>query len=341
MPTFCRHGRFLERCPICSKALPGATPARGATGGRRRRAASGAKAPPGARLPRGSRGEAVRVRRQERAVEDGYENPLLAGVRASADAERLAQELAFSQGRLLSLAAGASERGACGHALPGPYARACELAKENPEQAIWTCFLIAYLCPLEGPEPFAGIDEALSRDRGEPPGLGGVSLGPRSSHDPARGVATLDAYRNWYRQAGSQALAFTGDPDWSPQRRFERVFERLALPGLTRAARFELLVLLGTLALAPLQADSLHLTAARGAVGEDATALAAKRLFAIGDPMLLERRARALAEAIPLPLAALELALANWQAQERARLGFPEETADEPTLQAARAALGL
>ena len=26
MPTFCRHNRFLERCPICSRTLPGAPP---------------------------------------------------------------------------------------------------------------------------------------------------------------------------------------------------------------------------------------------------------------------------------------------------------------------------
>ena len=30
MPTFCRHNRFIERCPICSRTLPGAAPATGA-----------------------------------------------------------------------------------------------------------------------------------------------------------------------------------------------------------------------------------------------------------------------------------------------------------------------
>jgi hypothetical protein len=85
----------------------------------------------------------------------------------------------------------------------------------------------------------------------------------------------------------------------------------------------------------------LHLSAARAGGQEDATMLAAKRLFAIGDPLLLERRARALGDAIPLPVAALELALANWQTGERATLGFPPETADDETLQVAREALGL
>ncbi len=225
--------------------------------------------------------------------------------------------------------------------MPGAYERARASAASDPEQAIWICFLLAYLSPPEGPEPFAGIEQALASDGAELSDREGIELGPRSSHDPERGSATLDAYRSWYAQAGSQAAAFTGDPGWTPQRRFERLFERLALPGLNRAARFELLVLLGAFGLAELVPDSLHLIAGRGAGGDDATTLSAKRLFAIADPMLLERRARALADATGLPLAALELALANWQAEERATLGFPEDVADGPSLEAARAALGL
>jgi hypothetical protein len=279
----------------------------------------------------------MRVRRQERAVEDGYSSPLLPGVRASADAARLAQELAFSQGRLLALA-GSPSAGA----LPDLYAEVRSLAAGGElERASWSCFLIAYLCPLEGPEPFAGIGSALASGPDQLPDLSDVPLGPRTSHDPARGPATLKAYRGWYRQAGSQAAAFAGDPGWSPVRRFERLFERLALPGLARAARYELLVLLGSLGLFELEADSLHLSTARVGAQEDATALAAKRVFAIGDPLLLERRARALAEAVPLPLGALELALANWQTAERATLGFGPDVGDDEALHSARAALGL
>lgn len=278
----------------------------------------------------------MRVRRQQRAVDDGYSSPLLPGVRASADAARLADELAFSSGRLLALQAPTASG-----PLPGPYESARASAASDPEQAIWTCFLLAYLSPLEGAEPFAGIERALASPRAELSDLEGIELGPHRSHDPKRGSATLDAYRAWYEQASSQAAAFAGDAGWTPQRRFERLFERLALPGLTRAARFELLVLLGALGLAELEPDSLHLIAGRGTGGDDATTLAAKRLFAIGDQMLLERRARALADATGLPLASLELALANWQAEERATLGFSEEVADEASLEAARAALGL
>ncbi len=342
MPTFCRHDRFLERCPICSKTLPGATPAGRSSGaGAKRRSSSsaaGARAGGAGRARRGgAHGGSLRVRRQERAVEDGYSSVLLPGVRASADAARLAEELAFSHGRLLALAGSPS-------AAPPPdlYAEVGSLALGGElERAAWCCFLIAYLCPLQDPEPFAGIRRALAAAPDELPDLSEIPLGPRTSHDPARGAATLEAYRAWYAPAGSQAATFAGDPGWSPVRRFERLFERLALPGMTRAARYELLVLLGTLGRFELEADSLHLSAARAGGREDATMLAAKRLFAIGDPLLLERRARALAEAVPLPIAVLELALANWQTEERATLGFPPETADDETLQLAREALGL
>jgi hypothetical protein len=341
VPTFCRHGRFVERCPICSKTLPGNAPARRPAGGSasRRTAGSGARSSGAARRRGGAGAGAaagLRVSRQQRAIDDGYESPLLPGVHASADAERLASELAFANGRLLALEARGAD--AC---LPDLYADVRALAAEDLEQATWACFLTAYLCPLEGDDPFAGVRLALGLERDELHDLSRVALGPRTSHDPARGDETLRAYRAWYAQAGSQANAFAGDTSWTAERRFERLFERLALPGLTRAARYELLVLLGALAPYELRADSLQLAGARGGSSEDATTLAAKRLFAIGDPLLLERRAAALAGAIPVPLAALEPALWSWAAGERATLGFPADVADGDTLQLARAALGL
>ena len=360
MPTFCRHNRFIERCPICARDLPElADAAREAGSAARPRAARkpGAAAPRALR-ERGGRGEHVRVRRQERASSDGYESPLLPGVHSSADAQRLAQEIAFANGRLLVLAA----------QPPGIYGELRELAASDLERATWGCFLTAYLSPLEvdpeGGEPFAGIRQALSADvPRELPDLEGVALGPRSSHDQARGNETLEAYVQWAQRGGApgvvapageareaalqsalamrQAEAFRGDPSWSPERRFQRLYERLALPGFGRAGRYELLVLLGRLGLYELRADSLALAGARGAAGEDLTREGAKRVFAIGDPLLLERRAGALAKATGVPVEALDLALANWAADARASLGVPAEAADEATLERARAALGL
>jgi Alpha-glutamyl/putrescinyl thymine pyrophosphorylase clade 3 len=341
MPTFCRHNRFIERCPICSKTLPGNEPKAGsATHAQRTRARPAA----GRSSRAGARETSVRVLREGRAADDGYRSELVPGLRASADAARLAEEIAFSNARLLALAT----------QPPGLYGEARALAATDIERATWTCFLIAYLCPLEGDDPFAGIRQALAAPPGELPDLQDVPVGPRSSHDPARGAATLDAYRQWvaraggqeralqgpHAAAGAQALAFTGDPGWSPQRRFERVFERLALPGFARTARYELLVLLGRLGLYELTPDSLHLGGARGTV-EDQTTLAAKRVFGIGDPLLLQRRADALAQASSVPIEALDLALFNWIAPQPATLGFGRELADADAFARAGDALGI
>ncbi len=282
-------------------------------------------------MRRGARGQRVSIRRQERAAEDGYSSELLSGLHASADATRLAEEICFSSGRLLALEA----------QPPELYAEARALAVGDLEQATWTCFLIAYLCPLEGPEPFAGIRMALSTDRHALTDLDELPLGPRTSHDPQRGAGTLSAYRKWIEQASSQGLAFTGDPGWIPERRFERLFERLALPGFRRSGRYELLVLLGALGPYELRAGSLLFSGARGGAPDDPATLAAKRVFAIGDPLLLDRRSSALAEAISVPVEALELALANWGTGQRATLGFPADTRDEAALARTREALGL
>jgi hypothetical protein len=357
MPTFCRHNRFLERCPICSKTLPGNS-AGGASAAAPRsgaRAAGRSKASCTGRS-RGARGESVRIHREGRAEDDGYHSALLPGVRASADAGRLAGEIAFAAGRLLGLAADP----------PGAYGEARALAEHDLEQATWICFLISYFSPLDSPgeggdlatgasggqgpdreDPFLGIQMALEGGLNEVElaggagDLNGIPLGPRTSHDPARGAATLSAYRLWAEQNGGQSGAFAGDPGWTAERRFERLFERLALPGFGRMGRYDLLVTLGRLGLYELRAGSLRLSGVGGLSSSDLTTLAAKRLFAIGDPMLLERRAAALAEAIAVPLDTLELALANWGSPPRATLGFPADTSDDGALERAHDALGL
>jgi len=282
----------------------------------------------------------LRVSRQQRAIEDGYSSPLLPGVRASADARRLADELAFANGRLLVLGGRDAER------LPDLYAEIRALGDHDLEQATWASFLTAFLCPIEGPHPFSSIRLALGVERDALQDLAELPRGPRASAQHERGGETLRAYRGWYRQAGrseigQQATAFVGDSSWSAERRFERVFERLALPGLTRAVRYDLLVLLGTLGLYELRAPSLQLAGTKSGAAEDATTLAAKRVFAIGDPLLLERRAAALAEAVPVPPAALELALRHRADERRATLGFPADVADQDTRELALAALGL
>jgi hypothetical protein len=124
---------------------------------------------------------------------------------------------------------------------------------------------------------------------------------------PVERSRTIAAYRAWAERAGSQEAAFRGEDAWTPERRFARVFERLALPGFGRAARFELLTGLGAAGRYELRAGELQLTS-----GQDATTDAAKRVLVSGDKLLLDRRARDLAEACGVPLGALDYALAVW-----------------------------
>jgi hypothetical protein len=197
---------------------------------------------------------------------------------------------------------------------PGPYE---EVATEpDLERAAWLAFLLA----LAGP----GDPERQAAVLAGAPAFGAV---PDALAQHAR---TISAYATWAERAGSQETGLTGEPDWSPQRRFARVFERLALPGFTRAARFELLVTLGASGRFALVPDQLEL----GAEGDPATT-AAKRILQSGDRMLLERRARDLAAACAVPLAALDRALGLW--------GDPEAEIDaaEELPAAMRSALAL
>ncbi|HVE68060.1 MAG TPA: hypothetical protein VNB64_05705 [Solirubrobacteraceae bacterium] len=307
----------------------------------------------------------MRIRQAARVSDDGYRSELVAGLRVAGDAERLAAEIGFSAARLAEVAA----------APPGLYA---EVASEpDLEAATWLAFLIAYLSPTEDEDPFAEIRAAR-----ESPGLGGIAAGeagpaadvsgeagptanvsgaagpaadaagearpralfaggPRTAHDPARGTETVVAYRRWAERAGSQAAALSGEPHWDGERRFARAFERLALPGFHRTARFDLLTALGRTGRYDLRAGSLRLS---GATANDDTAVAAKRVFGIADPLLIDRRAAALAQAAGVPLEALDLALFNWQRGEerRATLGAGEAArADTSGRERAAAALGV
>jgi hypothetical protein len=266
-----------------------------------------------------------------RSEDDGYRCELVPGLHSSHDAKRLVREIGFASGRLLTLTA----------SPPSLYAEAREC--EDVEQATWMCFLAAYLSPLQGEQSFVGIRLALlsSWASGTVSDLEDVPLGPRSSHDPARGSETLIAYRRFAEHAGSQEAAFTGEASWTPQRRFERLFERLALPGFGRMGRYDFLITLGRLGLYELRADALHLISRSPSLGSDPTPQTAKRVFGIGDPIHIERRAAVLAKATSTPIEALDLALANWSSEERVTLGFPADTNDPHAVERAAAALEI
>jgi hypothetical protein len=330
MPTFCRHNRLVQNCPICSKEQAiELRPIVSSSAPRTAQTRPGAARSSGSRATsagRSSSSSGLTVRRVARGADDGYQSPLVIGLRSSTDAGRLAEELAFADHRLRRLE----------HDPPGLYRDVADAAAGAEEQS-WLAFLIAYLCPLQGEEPFAEIERVrTSWASGELPSLDGVEGGPRSAHDPARGTKTLEAYRTWAARAGSQASAFTGDVAWPPERRFARAFERLSLPGLHRDARFDLLVTLGRLGVYDMRGASLAL----GGVND--VTVGAKRAFGIGDPMLLERRASNLAQACGIPLEALDLGLHNWQRGERATLGLGVDAEPDPeAVSAISGALGL
>jgi hypothetical protein len=332
MPTFCRHNHLIQNCPICSKEQsielrPIVSSSAPRTAQPRPSAPRPGRAGAGS-TARSSASRGITVRRVARGADDGYHSPLLIGLKSSEDAGRLAEELAFAAHRLARLE----------HDPPGLYREVADAGADIEERS-WLAFLIAYLCPLQDSDPFAEIDRVrTSWASGEMPSLDGVRTGPRSAHDPARGTKTLEAYRAWAARAGSQAVGYTGDAAWAPERRFARAFERLALPGLHRDARFDLLVTLGRLGVYDMRAGSLAL----GGVND--VTVGAKRAFGIGDSLLLERRASDLARACDLPLEALDLGLHNWQRGERATLGLGADAEPEPepeAVPAIRGALGL
>src|SRR3954470_8616576 len=125
-------------CPICSREATPASPPREPRAARTRSATP--------RTPKA--GSSLRVRRVERAPEDGYDNFLVHGLRASADAARLADELAFSEARLAELR----------DDPPGLYAEVALAG--DPEEGAWLAFEIAVIAPGRGPDAWAALEAA-------------------------------------------------------------------------------------------------------------------------------------------------------------------------------------
>jgi len=316
VPTFCRHNRFIQNCPICREPEAPAAARRAP-----RRSSSTATAG----RSRGAGG--VKVKRVGRAADDGYREGLVPGLRSSEDARRLADEIGFAAGRLARLEADP----------PGLYADAA--IEPDREEGLWLAALIALLGPLEGDDPFAGVRAArVPWASGEGPALDDVAFGPRGGvRDAAAARRAIAAYRAWAQRAGGQAPALRGDEAWTPERRFDRTYERLgSLPGFSRPARYDLLLSLGRLGLADVRPGALHFGS------DDDASLAGRRVFGIADLFLLERRARDLADAAEVPLEALDLALANFGRDgERVTQGVGADAADAEAAERAATALGV
>ena len=168
MPTFCRHSRLVQNCPICSKEQdvemrPVVSPGGHTVRPARHAGSAGATSSRSSGSTRSGSGRAsggLTVRRLSRSAEDGFRSALVPGLRSGADAQRLAEELAFAATRLERLAADP----------PGLYAEVADASRAIEERS-WLAFLIAYLSPTDD-------DAAL---RGHRPGAHVVGVGRTAS----------------------------------------------------------------------------------------------------------------------------------------------------------------
>ena len=292
MPTFCRHNRFVENCPICSKTertRPGtargrrapavAPPGRGAP-----------RRPPSARRP--PRGGDLKVRRLARAADDGYDHELVPGLRASADAGP-----AGRRARLLRRRACASSR---------PTRPGCTPRRRPPPTArrrLWLAFLIAYLSPLEAEDPWAAIAAARTPwATGELPELDDVDAGPaqRPRGAPRRprapgGVPRLGRPRGLAggRAGGRAALDARSGASTAPSSAWR-------CRASARGARYEFL-LAAWAASGSLDVEPWSLMLARRGGRPDRRSPPSAS-FGIGDPMELRQRASAPGDELDVPV---------------------------------------
>ena len=275
---FCRHNRLTSKCPICARELREATPVRHVTVRK-----PGATSTPKSRA-KSSSGSSLGLAR----LRPARHAPARAG-----DRRRLPQPARArpeGDGRCRA----ARDRGHAGARA----ARAARAVHGDRRDARRRARDLARVPVRARARAHDLIDETRPawEDAADLDAL------------PAAKAKTAASYRAWVERAGSQEAAFTGEEIWTPERRFGRVFERLALPGFTRAMRFDLLTALGAADIYPLEADALHFA------DDDPTTDAAKRLLVSGDRMLLERRARDLADASEMPISAFDRGLAVWGA---------------------------
>ena len=234
-----------------------------------------------------------------------WRSPLVPGIREEALARRLANEVALAEGLLLTLSV-----------APGEY-WADAAADRDRDRACRAVFLGVWLVgDASSTEPLAAARAALAGERAELPD-GALAK------DPAAGSGDV-SFERFAAREGGPYTALLADPSWRAARRFERVAERLTLPGITRALRFRLLTALGRLGIVEAQAPALLLA---GAGRLDRTLAGAVRVFAHDEPQELERRAAQLADAAQIPFDVLDLALWNLADAPRCTLG---EVVGEP-----------
>src|SRR3954453_6196745 len=169
---FCRHNRLTSKCAICSRELEenlrAQAPVRHVTVRK-----PGATSTPRARsATTKSNPNRLVTRKLARAADDGYRNPLVPGLKATADAERLAIALTVAAERLEP---------------PGPYPVLATI--DDGDDATWLAFLLALAPELE---PVLTEAQPRWEDTADVDAL------------PSDKARTAAAYRAWVERAGSQ-----------------------------------------------------------------------------------------------------------------------------------------
>ena len=95
MGLVCRHNRLEQNCSICQREKAPPPRQRTTTAGR-----TSSGTPAARRHGSGQRAGRLVTRKLARASEDGYRNTAIPGIKATADAERLADALAIATARL-------------------------------------------------------------------------------------------------------------------------------------------------------------------------------------------------------------------------------------------------
>src|SRR3954463_9989316 len=129
---FCRHNRLTTKCPICSRELEEQLRTKNPVRHVQVRKPGATSTPRGRSAVTKSNPKPLVTRQLARAADDGYRNPLVPGLKATADAERLAVALTQAADRLEP---------------PGPYPLIAE--ERDLEQATWLAFLIALAPELQ------------------------------------------------------------------------------------------------------------------------------------------------------------------------------------------------
>src|SRR6185503_748394 len=97
---FCRHNRLTNKCSICTREIEEQIRSKSPVRHVHVRQPGATSTPRGRTAATKSNPKRVVTRQLQRAADDGYRNPLVPGLKATADAERLANALTAAAQRL-------------------------------------------------------------------------------------------------------------------------------------------------------------------------------------------------------------------------------------------------